>query len=175
MGWSRSWYSTSTKAWVFLGLAFSASLFSSPTFAALRILPSIPIPAPQGQHTEVHYRTTMLNKAGHSVEVGASSLTSQLNGSNPVGSSQTAAPLAAAPQSPANLQTMSQHLIPSAATTSSRSGLAAFKTNAPLTAQQQAVANALTARFAPDQQLTPQQVLKPTFMHLKTPTSRHSQ
>ncbi len=167
MGRSRSWYTSSTKTQVFLGLAFSAFLFSPSALATPRTLPSIPIPAPQGQHTEVRYTTTMVNKAGHSVEVGASSLTSQLNGTNPVGSNPTPLRVAAAPNSPANLRTISQHLLPSETSTSSQPGLAAFKTNVPLTARQQAVANALTARFAPDQKLTPMQVLKPTFMNLK--------
>lgn len=167
MVWFHSCCHTSTKTLALAGLGLSLLFFPLLVSAAPRILPSIPIPAPHGQHTEVRYHTTMVNKAGNVVQVGRSSLTSQINGTAPLGqdASSPQPPLKGAPKGPANIQTMARRLVPSASGRPSRSGLGAFKTNAPLTAQQQAVANALTARFAPDQKLTPLDVLKPTFMH----------
>jgi len=74
---------------------------------------------------------------------------------------------------PITMQRISGDLIPSASARSNKrsEGLNAFRTNAPLTPQQQALERELTAKFRPYRQLTPQDILKPTF---RNPQQRKS-
>lgn len=154
---------------------------SSAAIAAPEILPSHPIPAPQGASGTPKYTTTMRNAKGVAVVVGEGFNASQLFGKAPVGSGGGLADLAPparhyvrdTPQRrlPANMEQLAGHLLPSptAASRSTPHGLAEFKTNAPMTAQQRDLERKLTAKFLPYQQLTPQDILKPTF---RKPDSR---
>lgn len=152
--------------------------------ATPEILRSTPIPAPKEAYRSApRYTTTMTDAKGLKRVVGKGFNPSQLAGTAPVGAGPSLADTAPPARRytvtsgtplrpvPANINLLAGHLLPpiTAKARSSREKLYTFKTNAALTVQQQTMERKLTAKFLPYQQLTPQDILKPTFQKPKSP------
>lgn len=172
---------TKTQIWLAGLLGFLSLAPVSLVFAQPETLPSKPIAPPHARVGAPDYVTTMRNHQGVRVVVGKGFNISQLAGTAPVGPGPTEADLAPPTRhytrgvvrpidrAHTGMQQLAGQLIPSAATRSATrsDGLNAFKTNQPLTPQQQALERELTAKFRPYQQLTPQDILKPMFQKRK--------